>query len=136
MSTIFNVRNLKMPSMSRAPVIVGTLVVVLALTAAVVGWQLYEKLTTNTVVAYFTDTLALYPGDKVEIMGVRVGTIDKIDPAGDKMKVTFYLREQARGPSQRYRVDPEPEPSGVAHHPVGAALYRRPGAGGWRRHPA
>ena len=58
--------------------------------AAIVGWQLYKKLTTNTVVAYFQDTLALYPGDKVQIMGVRVGTIDKIEPAGDKMKVTFH----------------------------------------------
>ncbi len=73
MSTIFNVRNLKLPSMSRAAVIIGALVVVLGLVAAFVGWQLYKKLTTTTVVAYFPHTLALYPGDKVQIMGVRVG---------------------------------------------------------------
>ncbi len=54
-----------------------------ALVAAFVGWQLYKKLTTNTVTAYFTDTLALYPGDKVQIMGVQVGRIDAIDPDGD-----------------------------------------------------
>ena len=52
MSTIFNVRNLKLPNVSRT-VIIGSLVVVLALIAAIVGWQLYKKLTTNTVVAYF-----------------------------------------------------------------------------------
>src|ERR1700755_3511879 len=89
MSTIFNVRNLKLPGVSRASVIVGALVVVLAIVAAIVGWNLYKRLTTNTVVAYFPDTLALYPGDKVQIMGVKVGTIDTIEPAGDKMKVTF-----------------------------------------------
>ncbi|WP_197375803.1 virulence factor Mce family protein [Mycolicibacterium baixiangningiae] len=99
MSTIFNVRNMKMPALTRASVIIGTLVVVLALVAAFVGWQLYKKLTTNTVVAYFSDTLALYPGDKVQIMGVRVGSIDKIEPAGDKMKVTFSYETKYKVPA-------------------------------------
>ncbi len=100
MSTIFNVRNLKLPSgVSRASVIIGALVVVLALVAGIVGWQLYKKLTTNTAVAYFEDTLALYPGDKVQIMGVRVGTIDKIEPAGDKMKVTFHWENKYKVPA-------------------------------------
>src|ERR1700752_3027264 len=89
MSTIFNIRNLKMPGVSRASVIIGTLIVILALVAAIVGYNLYKKLTTNTVVAYFPETLALYAGDKVQIMGVQVGSIDKIEPAGDKMKVTL-----------------------------------------------
>ena len=99
MSTIFNVRNLKMPGVSRASVIIGTLVVILALVAAVVGWNLYQRLTNNTVVAYFPETLALYPGDKVQIMGVRVGTIDKIEPAGDKMKVTFHYDNNFKVPA-------------------------------------
>ena len=100
MSTIFNVRNLKLPSgVSRASVIIGALVVVLALVAGIVGWQLYKKLTTNSAVAYFEDTLALYPGDKVQIMGVRVGTIDKIEPAGDKMKVSFHWENKYKVPA-------------------------------------
>ncbi len=99
MSTIFNVRNLKLPNVSRTAVIVGAIVVVLALIAGIVGWQLYRKLTTNTVVAYFTDTLALYPGDKVQIMGVKVGSIDSIDPAGDKMKVTFHYDNKFKVPA-------------------------------------
>lgn len=99
MSTIFNVRNMKMPALSRASVVIGALVVVLALVAAFAGWQLYKKLTTNTVVAYFSDTLALYPGDKVQIMGVRVGTIDQIEPAGDKMKVTFSYENKYKVPA-------------------------------------
>ena len=79
--------------------IIGTLVVILALVAAIVGWNLYKKLTTNTVVAYFPDTLALYPGDKVQIMGVKVGTIDTIEPAGDKMKVTFHYDNKFKVPA-------------------------------------
>src|SRR5215208_8377802 len=99
MSTIFNVRNLKLPNVSRTAAIIGAIVVVLALVAGVVGWQLYKKLTTNTVVAYFSDTLALYPGDKVQIMGVKVGSIDSIEPAGDKMKVTFNYENKFKVPA-------------------------------------
>ena len=99
MSTIFNVRNLKLPSVTRASVIIGSLVVVLALVAGIVGWQLYRKLTTNTVVAYFPNTLALYAGDKIQIMGVQVGTIDSIEPAGDKMKVTFHYADKYKVPA-------------------------------------
>ena len=99
MSTIFNVRNLKLPNVTRTTVIIGAVVVVLALVAGVVGWQLYKKLTNNTVVAYFSDTLALYPGDKIQIMGVKVGSIDSIEPAGDKMKVTFHYENKYKVPA-------------------------------------
>ena len=99
MTTIFNVRNMKLPHVSRAAVIIGALVVILGLVAAFVGWNLYKKLTTNTVVAYFPDTLALYPGDKIQIMGVKVGTIDSIEPAGDKMKVTFDYENKFKVPA-------------------------------------
>src|SRR5262245_15686456 len=99
MSTIFNIRNMKMPGFSRASVIIGTLIVILALVAALVGYNLYKRLTTNTVVAYFPETLALYAGDKVTIMGVKVGAIDKIEPAGDKMRVTFHYDNSYKVPA-------------------------------------
>jgi phospholipid/cholesterol/gamma-HCH transport system substrate-binding protein len=99
MSTILTIRNLKMPGVSRASVIIGTLIVILALVAALVGYNLYKRLTTNTVVAYFPDTLALYAGDRVQIMGVKVGAIDKIEPAGDKMKVSFHYDNTYKVPA-------------------------------------
>ena len=44
MSTIFNVRNLKLPSMSRAAVIIGARSwCYWASIAAFVGWQLYRS---------------------------------------------------------------------------------------------
>ena len=99
MSTIFNIRNLKLPNVSRAAVVISAVVVVLAIVAAIIGLQVYKKLTNNTVVAYFQQALALYPGDKVQIMGVRVGSIDKIEPAGDKMKVTFHYANKYKVPA-------------------------------------
>jgi phospholipid/cholesterol/gamma-HCH transport system substrate-binding protein len=99
LSTIFDIRNLRLPKLSRASVIIGSLAVVLALLAGFVGWRLYQKLTNNTVVTYFPETNALYSGDKVQIMGVRVGAIDKIEPAGDKMKVTFHYNNKYKVPA-------------------------------------
>jgi phospholipid/cholesterol/gamma-HCH transport system substrate-binding protein len=100
LSTIFDVRNLRLPPLSRASVIIGSLVVVLALVVAIVGWRLYDKLTNNTVVAYFPEANALYSGDKVQIMGIRVGAVDKIEPAGDKMKVTFHYKNRYKVPAE------------------------------------
>lgn len=99
MSTIFDIRNLRLPKLTRATVIIGSLVVVLALVVAYVGWRMYEKLTNNTVVAYFPAANALYPGDKVQIMGLRVGAVDKIEPSGDKMKVTFHYENKYKVPA-------------------------------------
>jgi phospholipid/cholesterol/gamma-HCH transport system substrate-binding protein len=98
-STVFDIRNLRLPRLSRASVIIGALVVVLALVVAYVGYRLFEKLTNNTVVAYFPQANALYSGDSVEIMGVKVGAVDKIEPVGDKMKVTFHYANKYKVPA-------------------------------------
>jgi phospholipid/cholesterol/gamma-HCH transport system substrate-binding protein len=100
MSTIFDIRNLRLPKVSGKAMVVGALVAVLAIVAAVAGAQLYKKLTTTTVVAYFSEALALYPGDKVQIMGVRVGSIDKIEPAGDKMRITLHYSNKYKVPAK------------------------------------
>ena len=94
MSTVANIRNIKLPRLSRASVVIGVLVVVLALAASVAGYRAYRALTVNTVTAYFSAALALYPGDKVQIQGVRVGSIDSIEPDDDKMKVVFHYDSQ------------------------------------------
>jgi phospholipid/cholesterol/gamma-HCH transport system substrate-binding protein len=101
MSNIFNfdVSKMRLRRLSRAGVIIVSLVVVLGIVAAFVGYRLYEKMTNNTVVAYFANALALYPGDRVEIMGIEVGEIDKIEPAGDQMKVTFHYANKYKVPA-------------------------------------
>ena len=99
MSTIFNIRNLKKPGVSRTALVIGTVVLIAAIVAAFFGWKAYQRLTKNTVTAYFTQTLALYPGDKVQIMGVQVGKIEAIEPDGDKMKVTFNYDKKYKVPA-------------------------------------
>jgi phospholipid/cholesterol/gamma-HCH transport system substrate-binding protein len=90
---------LRLGKAHRASVIVVALAVALALVLAFVGFQLFKKLTNNTVVAYFPTANALYSGDRVQIMGIRVGSIDKVEPAGDKMKVTFHYANKYKVPA-------------------------------------
>jgi phospholipid/cholesterol/gamma-HCH transport system substrate-binding protein len=96
--SIFNIRNKDLSKVSRGSVIVGTIAVILGLIAAFVGWNLYKKAATTTVVAYFADALAVYPGDRVQIMGIKVGNVDSVEPAGDKMKVTLSFDSQYKVP--------------------------------------
>ena len=97
MSTAFDMGTLS--RLSRRTVIVTTLAVVMALALTYGGWQLFRKLTTNTIVAYFAQANSLYPGDDVSIMGIPVGSVDKVEPAGDKMKVTFHFPTKYKVPA-------------------------------------
>jgi phospholipid/cholesterol/gamma-HCH transport system substrate-binding protein len=99
LSTIFDIRSVRLPRFSRTTVIIGSLIVVVALVLAFLGYRLYQRLTNNTVVAYFPAANALYKGDKVQIMGLRVGAIDGIEPVGDKMKVTFHYESKYKVPA-------------------------------------
>lgn len=98
MSSVFNIRNIKLPHFSRTAVVLTAVVVAVAIGAGLVGWNVYKKLTTTTVTAYFPEVLALYPGDKVLIMGVQVGKVDSITTDGDKMKVVFHLNSKYKVP--------------------------------------
>jgi phospholipid/cholesterol/gamma-HCH transport system substrate-binding protein len=53
----------------------------------------------NEVVAYFTSTVGLYPGDDVRVVGVPVGTIDSIEPRATDVKVTMTVRGGVKLPA-------------------------------------
>jgi phospholipid/cholesterol/gamma-HCH transport system substrate-binding protein len=45
----------------------------------------------KTITAYFTTTTAIYPGDEVRVSGVKVGTINAIQPEGTRAKMTLHV---------------------------------------------
>ena len=45
----------------------------------------------KSITAYFTTATAIYPGDEVRIAGVKVGTIDSIQPIGTQAKMTMHV---------------------------------------------
>jgi phospholipid/cholesterol/gamma-HCH transport system substrate-binding protein len=53
----------------------------------------------NAIAAYFTTATAIYPGDEVRIAGVKVGTIDSIQPVGTQAKMTLHVDHAIRVPA-------------------------------------
>ncbi|BBX17839.1 mammalian cell entry protein [Mycolicibacterium duvalii] len=62
------------------------------LAVAGIGVVVYEKfLSPITIVAYFRSATAIYAGDEVRVAGVRVGTIDAIEPQGTRTRMTLSV---------------------------------------------
>jgi phospholipid/cholesterol/gamma-HCH transport system substrate-binding protein len=104
MSTIFNIRELRLPKPSRALAAAVVVVIALASVGGFYGWRLYRHLTTTTVTAYFPRADALYPGDKVLINGIRVGAIDTIEPVDGKTKVVLHYDSTNKVPANAIAV--------------------------------
>jgi phospholipid/cholesterol/gamma-HCH transport system substrate-binding protein len=68
-------------------VLASVLVVLLAAGAVLLVRQTYFGPT--RVTAYFTSATGIYPGDEVRVLGVKVGTITAIEPAGAQARVKF-----------------------------------------------
>ena len=75
------------------------LAVILALGIIVVATPWGHQVTRNTYVAYFANTNGLYTGDEIRILGVAVGTVDRIEPQPNSAKVTFSVDSQYRVPA-------------------------------------
>jgi phospholipid/cholesterol/gamma-HCH transport system substrate-binding protein len=80
---------------------------VLAVAAAVVavalaagGVLLYQATHPGKqVTAYFAEAIGVYPGSTVRILGVPVGTIDAVQPAGTQVKVTMTINSGVAVPA-------------------------------------
>jgi len=51
------------------------------------------------VTAYFTDTIGVYPGSTVRVLGVPVGTVDAVQPQGTQVKVTLTVNSGVAVPA-------------------------------------
>ncbi len=71
-----------------------SLLAILATAITMVATPWWNGASRNTFVAYFDNTNGLYTGDEVRILGVAVGTVDKIEPQPDAAKVTISVDSQ------------------------------------------
>jgi phospholipid/cholesterol/gamma-HCH transport system substrate-binding protein len=58
---------------------------------AALGWTILRPAGAYRLTAYFTQTVGLYPGSDVRILGIKVGSIDDVVPLGDKVRVTMTV---------------------------------------------
>lgn len=74
----------------------GTLQRGIAVAAALVllvalGWTILRPAGQYRVTAFFTETVGLYPGSDVRVLGIPIGTIDDVVPLGDKVRVEMSI---------------------------------------------
>jgi phospholipid/cholesterol/gamma-HCH transport system substrate-binding protein len=69
---------------------IGALTVVAGLIAG--AYVLYQATHEGTqLTAYFSESIGVYPGSDVRVLGVRVGTVDSVQPDGQQVKVTLTV---------------------------------------------
>jgi phospholipid/cholesterol/gamma-HCH transport system substrate-binding protein len=80
------------PATRRSRIIaIAAVAAVIALVSA--GLVLTSGGSGKQVTAYFTETIGVYPGSTVRILGVSVGTIDSVQPQGRLVKVTMTIND-------------------------------------------
>lgn len=70
---------------------IGAAAVVLVAVVAVVTGATMVAPTTRTLCAEFTDAVGLYPGNKVQLLGVDVGSVTRITNTTDHVQVDFTV---------------------------------------------
>lgn len=77
---------------ARRRIVAATAAVLVGLCAASTAFLVREKVyPATTITAYFTAATAIYPGDEVRVSGVKVGTIDSIEPTGGQVKMVLTV---------------------------------------------
>ena len=71
-----------------------SLLLILAVGISMMVSPWWKQVTRNTYIAYFPNTNGVYTGDEIRILGVAVGTIEKIEPQPQAAKVTFTVDSQ------------------------------------------
>ena len=71
-----------------------SLVLILAVGISMMVTPWWKQVTRNTYIAYFPNTNGVYTGDEIRILGVAVGTIEKIEPQPNAAKVTFTVEPE------------------------------------------
>lgn len=75
---------------------IGAVVVAVAVIAT--GYHFVQQSRYYTVTAHFTGTNGLYPGDQVRVVGVKVGTVQSIEPDGTSLTVRMRIPRSLRLP--------------------------------------
>jgi phospholipid/cholesterol/gamma-HCH transport system substrate-binding protein len=77
---------------------------VLALVAAAALWWVFAGADSRRVTAVFGAAVGVYPGSDVRVLGVRVGTIDEVEPQGQTVRVVMSLDRSVKVPADAQAV--------------------------------
>ncbi|WP_158844912.1 MCE family protein [Saccharothrix deserti] len=77
---------------------------VLAIVAAAAMWWVFTGVNSRRVTAVFGAAVGVYPGSDVRVLGVRIGTIDEVEPQGTTVKVVMSLDRTVKVPADAQAV--------------------------------
>src|SRR6516164_8855511 len=81
-----------LPRTRRERLVLGAGAVIVAAALVTGGVLVYQAGHKNIqVTAYFTETIGVYPGSTVRVLGVPVGTVTAVQPQGTQVKVTMTV---------------------------------------------
>ncbi|AOW93162.1 mammalian cell entry protein [Rhodococcus sp. WMMA185] len=66
-------------------------IVVAALVIAGALWWLFARVGTTKITAYFDKSVGIYEGSDVRVLGVKVGSVNSVEPQGDQVKVEMRV---------------------------------------------
>ncbi|WP_028852057.1 MCE family protein [Thermocrispum municipale] len=72
---------------------------VLGLVVAGALWWTLKDANTRRLTAYFPTAIGLYEGNSVRVRGVEMGTVERVQPMGDRVKVTVTYDRTVRLPA-------------------------------------
>lgn len=81
-------------------IVSAALAVILVAAVTVVATPWWKGVSRYSFVAYFANTNGLYVGDEVRVLGVAVGTVDRIEPRPTDAKVTFSVDRDVPLPAE------------------------------------
>lgn len=64
---------------------------VLGMLSATVVWWVFHDQGAKRITAWFGETVGVYAGSDVRILGVTVGTVDSVTPAGQRVRVVMTI---------------------------------------------
>jgi phospholipid/cholesterol/gamma-HCH transport system substrate-binding protein len=73
-------------SMQRGVAVAATVVLLAAL-----GWTILRPAGQYRVTAWFTQTVGLYPGSDVRVLGIPIGSVTDVVPEGDRVRVSMLI---------------------------------------------
>jgi virulence factor Mce-like protein len=73
-------------SLQRGVAVAATVVLLAAL-----GWTILRPAGQYRVTAWFTQTIGLYPGSDVRVLGIPIGSVTDVVPEGDKVRVDMLI---------------------------------------------
>jgi phospholipid/cholesterol/gamma-HCH transport system substrate-binding protein len=72
---------------------------VLALLIAAAVWWIFQGTNQRKITAYFDQTVGVYAGSTVDVLGVEVGTIDSVQPQGTQVRVEMSVDRDVKIPA-------------------------------------